>query len=241
MEASRPTNQRVIVRPHVYAPKSKQAVNDNIEQDVARWTQSSAAGSDLGRSDQTSARAYGRTLQEARQVCREALGNGLQVCSPFPNVSSNLELNRKGELALRTQEEQEVQADGAVNSYVSSLLLSIDRPSASEDGLSSLQLAGNSGARHVASYGWLDALVTAEQTVAAPDSVFELASVLVAWALAKMRLAAAAVERGAAGEGPLKVSKDLKQPAAAICNWPSRFVACRHTSPCRQLLDCLTM
>lgn len=206
------------MRPHVYSPKPKQATSDSIEHDVARWTQASSAGSDLGRSDQTSARAYGRTLQEARQVAREALGNGLP--------------------------EQEVQADAAVSGYVSSLLLAVDRPSVAEDGLSSSQLAGNSGARHIASFGWLDALVTAEQTVAAPDSVFELASVLIAWALAKMRLAAAAVEGGAAGEGPLKVSctyVEQRQYAMSSLLMLLTMGFCRHTSLCRQLPGYLSM
>ena len=168
--------------PHLYTPDPKVASSQcSVEQDYARWTQS--AGSDLGRSDQTSARAYGRTLQQARQVTREALGNGLP--------------------------EQQDQAEAAVNDYVSSLRLSIDKPVASVDGLGTSQLTGDSPARHIASFGWTDALVTAKQTVAAPDSIFELASVLIAWAISKMRSAAQAVEGGATGEGPLRVSGQI--------------------------------
>lgn len=74
------------------------------------------------------------------------------------------------------------------------------------------QLVGDSGARHVASYGWRDVLVTAEQSAQASDSVFELASLLVAWALCKLRAASAlslAAAGGAASEGLLKVRTAL--------------------------------
>ena len=183
MEASRPGGeQQLSVRAVTFDPAAKKPLLGSLEADFERWASSSSA---LGRSNQAAARAYAESQQTGRQAATDLLSSS----SPG----------------------QEEQTETAVTAYVSSLLLSVNRPAeaAALPGLpEASQVVGDSPARSIAGYGWRDVLVTAEQSAQASDTVFELASLLIAWALYKMRAASAtcaAVAGGAPSDSLFRV------------------------------------
>ena len=118
--------------------------------------------------------------------------------------------------AALTQLQRETAADGgdavdnAASKYVALLLgivtrhpstdqpasVNPDHPEASHAGLA---LAADAQLRRAVTFEWQDVLVTSRQNSSAADAVFELASLLVAWALWQMRCASSLCQPSSAG------------------------------------------
>lgn len=170
----------VVVHAHIFCPPSKTGASVDTRGQVDNSLR--AASESPGRREQAAILEFAGSLGQARDA---ALA----------------QLQREGAADGGTSTET------AATKYLSLLLGLINRqqgpsaeasPAADQPGAAPA-IAADAQLRRAATFGWEDVLVTSRQASSAADSVFELASFLVAWGLWQMRCASSLCQPSRAG------------------------------------------